>query len=366
MKTLKNIEGTTLVNIGIMDAEGTSAKVFFNGETGEAAAIFSESTWKLLTEPLNVIDILNEEAPGDNLREEFALLLGREVNSLSLCANECERPWNIEPNAVRCGYCGGNLLGHTALDQLQYGHTYSVGRYRWAFMAKALAFARENKVKIYYVGAVDDSCFQVLMGWDNPYAFKASGTTTFRGKVNVAVYDEIAGDSEDLPEVLRWFVEEDPDNKIVGFQLVQSSPGFLRFVEDHGAKLVEDPYKSVDPARENESRAQYIHNLFINGAYYTQSGEQMKPERRFTEILYKSNLAFASSEIATESAWEVYCGALDAAGKSATIHKDGTISWRFMAAIEAITADALYDFLIGRFGAEPEEVAFLLKEDDSE
>ena len=103
MKTLKNIEGTPLNNVGIVDSDENSHNAYFHPETGVVSVILRDGAWKLISEPLNIIDILNDEAPNTDLTEEFSLLLGKEVGSLSLCANGCERPWNIEPNAVRCG-----------------------------------------------------------------------------------------------------------------------------------------------------------------------------------------------------------------------------------------------------------------------
>lgn len=354
------VEKTVLHTVNVRDVDGVREALYFDPADGLIKASASGGVVNTVDEEINILDILREQAPSADVVEEFSALVEKPVENLSYCTNGCDYPWNTEPNAVRCGNCGAALMGYATLDTLN-GNGYTLGANKWDLVARAFRFARENSIKAYITSNMDGIVYKILLGWDNQYAFKNAGSTTFRGKVNRAILAEVGGEGATVPS--RGSFEGEAMCYVDPISL---SAGFLRFVEDHGSKLVEDPKKSVDPEREATTRANYIHNAFINGKFFTQTGDTMKPERRFSNLLYKANPPFANSEVAVESAWEVYCQALDAAETSATIHKDGTISWRFMAAIEAITPEALHTFLVDRYAADADDVAFLLKEDDSE
>ena len=356
MFKFNKVTSTSLHAVRVRDIEGNRKSLYFDPATGLIRAMSSHDVVQTVDEELSVLDILSEEAPTSDLKEAFSAVIGREVEWLSYCSASCDYPWNTEPNAVRCGACGSPLIGYAALDSLN-GLEFNLGRNNWDVVTKAFNLASAGKIKAYTSTALDGIVYRILLGWDNQFAFKNSGTTTFRGKVNRAVLSEVGGEGASIPIRGQW--EGMP---MCFVHPVEINAGFLRFVDDYGDRLVNNPKESVDPAREAMARANYIHNAFINGTYYTQAGHTMKPETRFSSLLYKANPEFSKSEVAIESAWEVYCQALDTAGKATTIHTDGTISWRFMEAIDAITPEALHTFLIDRYAADPDEVAFLLTE----
>lgn len=355
MFKFNKVESKGTASAIITDAERIRKTVYFDSETGIISGYAGSGTLQLMQEEVNILDVLRDNKPTPELTAAFGQLIGKEVSSLNFCSSECEFPWNIEPNAVRCGFCGAPLVGNVALDTIP-GNSYSIGQKDWSIIERAFKAAVSGKIKPYIKNYAEESLYVIAFGWDNQFAFKNEGATTFRGKVNRTVLSEVGGTSVAIP-MRRSFNGE----HVSCLYPSEINAAFLRFVDDYGEMLVENPMQSVDPARENEMRNNYIHNAFINGVYYTQTGETMHPEKRFSALLYKAKPDFVNSEIAVESAWEVYCQALDAAEKSATIHKDGTISWRFMAAIDAITPDALRTFLIDRYGADADEVAFLLE-----
>jgi hypothetical protein len=368
-KLYKNIEGAErLVPVDINTGGNEDMRIYMTND-GTVDTYVNPMTGYISRLPeeyhFNLIEELKVGRPTTDLIELFGKAIGKEISQLDYCTADCEYPWNIEPNAVRCASCGARLQSYHSVESLA-NRSINLQKRQWAPMTALLKAALEGKALILKKSSVNGTCWDILIAWANENMFRSSGKTTFRGTVNRKVIGEYIpeGTYESKPSKMQW-VANGRVEYFCGMALSQASLGFARFVDDFGAQLVEDPLRSVKPELEEAARQEYIHNAFINGSYYTQTGETSTPEVAFIRNLY-TDLNFRTTEIAKESAWEIYVEAVNLSGRKPVVHKNGTISWRFLSAIEAIDLEALQGKLISRFGATPEDVAFLTEEELSE